>query len=163
MHSKSKTYNVDEIRIPGTEPTEEYKEYLEKERKGMLTPEDLKFFQIYRLKEKINSIKVNHILEQMVKGYRDVYGKDIVDIFLYGSFARGDNDGNSDIDFAAIVKGNRIELQDKLKLVWDISAEIGLENDVIISPMVIPCDEFLEYKDVLPYYMNIQLEGVKIG
>lgn len=108
-------------------------------------------------------LQLNNISKQMVECYRSVYGKDIADIFLYGSYARGDNDSSSDIDIAAIVKGNRIELQQKLKIVWDVSADIGLENDVVVSPIVIPYDEFMEYKGNLPYYMNIVKEGQKIG
>ena len=56
-----------------------------------------------------------------------------------------------------------MDLQNKLKQVWDISADIGLENDVIVSPTVIPFEEFEEYKHTLPYYMNIQKEGKRIG
>lgn len=44
-----------------------------------------------------------------------------------------------------------------------MSADIGLENDVVVSPIVIPYDEFMEYKGNLPYYMNIVKEGRKIG
>lgn len=53
--------------------------------------------------------------------------------FLYGSYARGDYDDESDIDIAAVVKGRRQELQDK----WN--------------------------KDILPYYRNIVKEGKRIG
>jgi predicted nucleotidyltransferase len=86
----------------------------------------------------------------MAQCYHDIYGADIVGIFLYGSYARGDYDNQSDIDIAAIVKGSRLDLQNKLKAVWDISADIGLENDVVVSPTVIPYDEFEEYKEKLP-------------
>ena len=34
---------------------------------------------------------------------------------------------------------------------------------VIVSPMVIPYDEFLRYRKVLPYYRNIVEEGKRIG
>ena len=44
-----------------------------------------------------------------------------------------------------------------------ISADIGLENDVVVSPTVIPYDEFEEYKEKLPYYRNIAREGMQIG
>ena len=84
-------------------------------------------------------------------------------IFLYGSYARGDYDDESDIDIAAVVRGRRQELQYKLKQMWDISAEIGLQNDVVVSPVVIPYDEFEKYKDILPYYRNIVKEGMRIG
>ena len=107
--------------------------------------------------------QLNLISKQIVEYYQFIYGMDIAGIFLYGSYARGDNDAYSDIDIVAIVKGNRAELQQKLKRVWDISADIGLENDVMVSPTVIPYDEFEEYKEILPYYRNILMEGKRIG
>ena len=107
--------------------------------------------------------QVSIISEQMKECYKSVYGGDIVEIILYGSYARGDYSSESDIDIVAIVKGDRLELQKKLKTIWVMSAEIGLENDVIVSPMVIPYDEFLRYRKVLPYYRNIVEEGKRIG
>lgn len=80
---------------------------------------------------------MDNISKQMVECYRLVYGMDIMGIFIYGSYARKDYTDESDIDMAAIVKGNRIDLQQKLKRVWDLSADIGLENDVVVSPSVI--------------------------
>ena len=108
-------------------------------------------------------IQLDNISQQITQSYRSVYGDNIVAIYLYGSYAREDYDGESDVDITAIVKGDRIELQNKLKQVWDISADIGLENDVIVSPTVIPFDEYERYKHILPYYMNIQKEGKQIG
>lgn len=107
--------------------------------------------------------QLNDISRQMVECYYSVYGENITGIFLYGSYARGDYDLFSDIDLVAIVKGKRLDLQQKLKKVWDVSADIGLENDTIISPTIIPFDEFEEYKLILPYYRNIVKEGKRIG
>ena len=103
------------------------------------------------------------ILCSIKQGYKQVYGDDIMDIYLYGSYARGDYEQDSDIDFVAIVKGNRLDLQKKLKVMWDIAADLGLENDIVISPTVIPYNEFLQYQEKLPYYRNIIKEGVKVG
>lgn len=108
-------------------------------------------------------IQLDNISRQVVQSYRSVYGDNIVAIYLYGSYAREDYDNESDIDIAAIVKGNRLDLQNQLKRVWDISADIGLENDVVVSPAVIPFDEYEEYKQTLPYYANIWKEGKQIG
>lgn len=118
--------------------------------------------------ERRNSImctmsQLDAITKEMVACYNSHYGNNIVGIFLYGSYARGDYDNESDIDITAIVKGNRVDLQEKLKLIWDASADIGLEHDVVISPTVIPFDEFEKYKTLLPYYRNIAKEGKRIG
>lgn len=107
--------------------------------------------------------QLNKIIKAMVECYRAVYGRDIIEIVLYGSYARGDFTESSDIDLVAVVRGSRLELQEKLKAIWDFSAELGLENDIIVSPTVIPYDEFMKYKQSLPYYRNIAEEGRRVG
>lgn len=111
----------------------------------------------------MNNDILRDILCSIKQGYKQVYGDDIMDIYPYGSYARGDYEQDSDIDFVAIVKGNRLDLQKKLKVMWDIAADLGLENDIVISPTVIPYNEFLQYQEKLPYYRNIIKEGVKVG
>lgn len=49
---------------------------------------------------------LNIILSELAAAYKEVYGADVVQILLYGSYARGDYDENSDVDIAAIVRGN---------------------------------------------------------
>ncbi len=107
--------------------------------------------------------QLKDITSQLVDVYRNIYADDIVEILLYGSYARNEETDQSDVDIVAIVKGNRLDLQKKLKIVWDISADIGLENDVVVSPTVVPFDEFEKYREILPYYMNIEKEGIKVG
>lgn len=106
--------------------------------------------------------KLDIIKEMVKRAYQNVYGKDLIKILLYGSYARGDFDQFSDIDFVAIVKGNRLTLQTELKKVWEKTNDISLEYEVIVSPVVIPLNEYQEYKYDLPYYRNIDKEGVKI-
>lgn len=111
----------------------------------------------------MTSLSLEKIIVIIKDGYRQVYGDDIIEIYLYGSYARGDYDSESDIDFVAVVKGDRLDLQRKLKKMWELSADLGLENDVIISPTVIPYNEFTKYQNTLPYYRNIIKEGQKVG
>lgn len=104
--------------------------------------------------------ELTQILEKMTEVYRDMYQDQIEVMYLYGSYARGDYTTESDIDIVAIVKGNRESLQSRLKKIWDIASDIGLDYNVIISPTVIPYSEFENYKTILPYYKNIAEEGV---
>lgn len=106
--------------------------------------------------------ELNAILKQIIEVYHAVYGNDIVKIVLYGSYARGDYEKDSDIDIVAIVQGKRAELQQRLKNVWEVSSDLELEYGTIISPTVIPFEEFEKFKDDLPYYKNILNEGVNL-
>lgn len=96
--------------------------------------------------------ELNMILRQMVEVYQSVYGKDLVKAVLYGSYARGDNQPDSDIDIVAIVQGERAELQERLKKIWDVSSDLELKYGTSVSPTVIPFTEYEAYKEDLPYY-----------
>lgn len=110
-----------------------------------------------------SQLELNKILKEVANIYKGTFKGRIRAIYLYGSYARGTNTETSDIDIVAIVDGNRKELQQELKYVWDKVADVSLEYDTIVSPTIIPYDEFENYKDILPYYKNIVKEGVKIS
>lgn len=109
-----------------------------------------------------NKSELHIILSTIAKAYQDIYGSNVSSIMLYGSYARGDNGQDSDIDIVAIVHGERQDLQAKLKQIWDLSSDLELEYGVIVSPTVIPYAEYERFKDDIPYYRNIQNEGVRI-
>ena len=50
-----------------------------------------------------------------------------------------------------------------MKEIWDISADLEVEYGTIVSPTVIPYEEFKQYQTILPYYRNISQEGVVIS
>lgn len=106
---------------------------------------------------------MEEICRRVVAAYRKAYGDDIEAIYLYGSYARGDYDEDSDIDFAAIVKGDPVSLSKKREQILDCTLKMDLELDVITSPMIISSEIFNAYKDEGGYYGNIFKEGKKIA
>ncbi len=107
--------------------------------------------------------ELDEILRKVIAIYRDFYGNDIVEIRLYGSYARGEAVADSDIDIVAIVKGERVQLQQQLAKIWDKVDDISLDYETVISPTVIPYSEFLKWREDLPYYRNIAEEGIRIA
>ena len=106
--------------------------------------------------------ELNILLKRVSEVYKSVYGEALVRVILYGSYARGDFSEDSDVDIVALVHGNREKLQKQLKIVWDQTYDLGLDYDVVLSPAVIPYEEFERYQEELPYYRNISTEGVNI-
>ena len=92
--------------------------------------------------------ELESIVDKLVKTYQSVYGDQIVKIVLYGSYARGDYDSESDVDMVALVHDCSRILQEQLKQVWDVSSDLELEFGMILSPTVIPYDEYERYADV---------------
>lgn len=99
-----------------------------------------------------------------------VYQKSIADfsdkldaVILYGSYARGDYDSESDIDIMVRVRLDKVELE---KHRWDfscVSSDLSLENSVTVSIHLQDFETFNRYKEVLPFYMNVMKDGVKIS
>ena len=91
--------------------------------------------------------ELNILLKKVSEVYKSVYGETLVRVILYGSYARGDFSEDSDVDIVALVRGNREKLQEQLKIVWDQTYDIGLDYDVVLSPAVIPYEEFERYQE----------------
>ena len=106
--------------------------------------------------------KLEMICRKVADCYRRVFGDKLRGVYLYGSYARGDYDEESDIDFAAIVDEERLPMQEKLKRIWYEADEFDPDYEALISPKAIPLGEFEEYKHILPYYRNITKEGRRL-
>ena len=103
------------------------------------------------------------ICNKVVDAYKKIYGDKIRAIYLYGSYARGDFDEESDIDFTAIVDGEQVELRKKRRENRDYLTDIELDYVVVISFGIIPADLFEKHRNFLAYYKNILREGKRIG
>ena len=72
---------------------------------------------LYRLRAEITDsegkIIFRQICSRFANCYKKIYGDKIHGIYLYGSYARGDFDEESDIDFTAIVEGDQVEFRRK--------------------------------------------------
>lgn len=107
--------------------------------------------------------ELEDIIKIVVDIYRKIYGEDIVEIILYGSYARGEEQNDSDIDIVAIVNGERKLLQDALVEVWNQVDDVSIDYETIISPTVIPYQEYMKWKEDIPYYYNIDKEGIRVA
>ena len=98
----------------------------------------------------------------LVKEYKNLYGSSLQEVILYGSYTRGEMDDESDVDVAAIVDYPREELTRTFPKLGEIASELSLAYGLTISPTAIPRADYTEYQTVLPYYRNIQKEGVRL-
>ena len=62
---------------------------------------------------------------------------------MYGSYARGDFDNNSDIDIMILTDFDDNELIQNRMKIRDIACDLELEYDVVISPIVRNIDKLV--------------------
>jgi predicted nucleotidyltransferase len=107
-----------------------------------------------------NQATLNQITNRVIQEVKENFGNNLDKIILYGSYARGDNDGDSDIDILALVDvsqeyANRIDMQ-----LTSFTSRLGLEFDVVVSLFVKDCNTFYRYLHIEPFYQNVMKDGV---
>lgn len=106
--------------------------------------------------------QLNGLTTDLVSEYRRLFGDSLRQVILYGSYARGNPDEESDVDVAALVDCSRETLHKAFARLGEISSELSLTYGITVSPTAIPFADFQNYQNVLPYYWNIHNEGVQL-
>ena len=98
------------------------------------------------------------ILQELVQGMVEIIKSDIVKVILYGSVARGTNDEESDVDIMIILKNELDSLtEDKLS---DFIVDMNLKYDKVFSVIDVNVHKFDKWAAVLPFYQNVDREGI---
>lgn len=107
--------------------------------------------------------EARRIVDQMSENIRSLFPLGKPDVILFGSYARSAMEDGSDIDVMYLVDASRQEIADKSWQIGTAAANLLLEHGVVVSPVVENRDYFLRNAEILPFFRNIKLEGVRIG
>ena len=103
---------------------------------------------------------LNEITSKVVQAAKDSLGDKLHKVILYGSHARGDQKDDDTIDILVLANITMEEALREYEKIRDRILGIGSEYDVLLSIRITPQTRFCEYRDVLPFYQNIQKDGV---
>ena len=98
------------------------------------------------------------IKNELIKGLLEIFQGDISMIILYGSVARNEAGPESDIDIAIIMKKDMDEDRKDRFISW--SADMDIRYDRVFSIVDIREENMKKWGNVLPFYRNVQEEGV---
>jgi len=107
---------------------------------------------------------LNNITNNITSAAIIIFGDKLKNVILYGSYARGDYDDESDIDIMVVVDAPAIELAKYRDEISRLSSRLSLETDdcVTISIFLQDRETFTKYKDALPFFSNVLSEGVML-
>ena len=106
--------------------------------------------------------KIDNVIKKFVSELSKLLGERLKKVILYGSYARGDYDKNSDIDMMILTDFSDDEIIEYRKKIIDLACDLEMENDVMISPLLKNIDKYNKRVDVIPFYYNVQKEGVVV-
>lgn len=95
---------------------------------------------------------------ELIQGLRQIFHENIREIILYGSAARNDATAESDIDIAIILINDMDETTKGEFINW--SADMDLRYERVFSIIDIQKERIEKWGQVLPFYKNVQKEGI---
>ncbi len=106
--------------------------------------------------------EIKKILILFMNEAKEILGNAFKSLTVYGSYARGDYNENSDIDvmiLSSLTENEIIAAEDKLcDKAFDYLMEYGINISVIVKNE----KQFNYWLGALPFYYNIKAEGVMI-
>ncbi len=80
------------------------------------------------------------------------------EIILFGSYARGDNTDDSDVDLVLVVKETLSKAEKEE--ITNVLSHLSLKYDIVLSCIDYPKIPFEKYQT--PFLLNVKEEGIRI-
>ena len=110
-----------------------------------------------------NRQDVAQIVSQLCARLKPLFPQGTMDAIVFGSYARGEADAESDIDVMILVDSSRQDISEKTWEIGGVAAELLLNNNILVSPIVENREYFRQNAAYLPLYKNIVREGVRFS
>lgn len=112
----------------------------------------------YIVKTDIGDYELSVLLQEIKKDISLALKDSVKQLKLYGSYARGDYEEDSDIDIYLLYSETNMKNIDDL--ISEISVEYQLKYGIMVSIYDISVTYYNKYKNISPLIKNIEKEGV---
>jgi len=102
---------------------------------------------------------INNLLTELKNGLVKLYGERLKGLYLYGSYARGDEREGSDLDILVVLNDfERAPIE--LKNTDELMGNLSLEYLITVSPVFMRESDWLTGDK--PLLRNVRVEGVPV-
>lgn len=103
---------------------------------------------------------MQELIENYVVEVQNIYGLHLQQIILYGSYARGDFEPDSDVDIMILLDMAEPELKKYSQRLSYMTFDFNMDNDIDIKPIVKNESHFKKWSANYSFYSNVEKEGV---
>ena len=89
-----------------------------------------------------------------------IMGSKLDKVILYGSYARGDYNEHSDVDIIILTTLTDEEIEKTETLIFDLAFDLELESGIVINPVLENEAHYRYWLGALPFYDNVEKEGI---
>ena len=115
--------------------------------------------EVFSLKKEISNV-INPVVNDFLTKVKSLLEERLKKVILYGSYARGDYNNSSDIDIMLLTDFSDAEIEEYRDKISDIAFDIELNTGYIISPIIRNIEIFNIRTSYIPFYHNVEEEGV---
>ncbi len=109
---------------------------------------------------KIKDSKIIKLLSELEEQLIKVFNDRLKKVILFGSYAKGNNDDESDIDIMVLVDEKDLKKYDDVIL--DLTVDLSIKYAILPSIFLENSENFLEYRNYRPLFRNIYEEGIEL-
>lgn len=103
------------------------------------------------------------VLMFFAKNVKAILKENLSKLIVYGSYARGDYHSNSDIDVMILTPLSKEEIEHVENDIYDLAFELELESGIVVNPVIENESHYKYWLGALPFYNNVEKEGIVIG
>ena len=103
------------------------------------------------------------VLMTFAQGTREILKSNLSKLIVYGSYARGDYKENSDIDVMILTPLSKEEIEKIENDIFNLAFDLELESGIVINLVLENETHYKYWLGALPFYNNVEREGIVIG
>jgi predicted nucleotidyltransferase len=106
--------------------------------------------------------RINAVTQKVLHAAKDTLGDRLDKVILFGSYARGDFESDSDVDIFVLADVPNEETNRWSNSIDDLLSDLWFDYDLLVCIHLTSKSKFDRYFQVMPYYQNVIREGIEL-
>jgi len=103
---------------------------------------------------------IHQIANEYKANLQNLYGDELAEVILFGSYARSNNRDESDVDFAVVLRNPNTRTTGEIAKISFVDSRLSLKYGIMISSL--PVSLYKKQTSMQGVYQEIRKEGIII-